>query len=437
MAAISTLIDGFDTKDTSKWNWGSGPTQFTGTVESVMIFPAIDYGANGANYAIGNGSWDFNNSTIYWDVYQLPVASPPANSTTLDLGFTTSSVIGGNLLHFRVVSTGTGVPKLEGHWSVGGVDHVVSADLMGGEAIPRYLRLRSDNSNVYFETGVGSGPTVWTIRYTLSRSVYTQGLSAVAPFMRTDGSAADTPAQLGGVNRMGKTTVVPSAPTAFTVTPGDAHVLVTWGPPVIGLPITSYTLVFLRDGNLGAGAYGIPSSWTSYDMKNLANGVTYVVNLYAVNEIGVGAAAAAAATPFTILTTPGPVTSLAAMAASDDSALVTWTPPVTGTTPTGYRITSTPDAGIRRTSSTELIFRGLLPDTLYTFTVVPEVKGVPGVQTTSNPVRTLAKYPGLPPQPPPPLPNFYAFPQPLDPGDLRVFRPGNFGKTLDQVPKGE
>lgn len=75
-----------------------------------------------------------------------------------------------------------------------------------------------------------------------------------------------------------------------------------------------------------------------------------------------------------IVVAPGPAIDLAASQVTNTSALITWTPPITGTPPFNYavlyRVTGTvPFTMVQAGASTALLVANLLPDTEYDFEV--------------------------------------------------------------------
>lgn len=239
------------------------------------------------------------------------------------------------------------------------------------------------------------------------------------------------------------TSVIPGKPAALDVFPGDQSMRLSWLPPsdIGGSAITKYQLSVVSAGSpIVTTTYAADVRTTT--VTGLTNGVVYSFTLSAWNTAGQGPGLSVQGTPAAATITPGPVRNLVAAAVSSTEVALSWQAPTTGSAPTSYAISSAPampDGEIDTGSSgTTYRARSLLPDTSYVFTITPIANGARGVPVSSAPVRTFVLGPGETPPPAPlPLPNFYAFPQPDRVEDVRVFRPGNFGKTIDEVPKGE
>lgn len=84
---------------------------------------------------------------------------------------------------------------------------------------------------------------------------------------------------------------VPGAPTAVSVTPGNAQAVVVFSPPTEtgGAPILSYTAVAAATGGISLTASGAGSPLT---IAGLTNGTEYTVTVAARNQAGTGAASA-------------------------------------------------------------------------------------------------------------------------------------------------
>jgi uncharacterized repeat protein (TIGR02543 family) len=87
---------------------------------------------------------------------------------------------------------------------------------------------------------------------------------------------------------------VPTAPQTFTATPGDGQVALSWMAPASdgGAAIIRYEV----SGNNG-GTWITASSNTAHTFTGLTNGTEYTFKVRAVNSVGNGAEASAAATP--------------------------------------------------------------------------------------------------------------------------------------------
>ncbi|HME50863.1 MAG TPA: fibronectin type III domain-containing protein, partial [Candidatus Lokiarchaeia archaeon] len=118
---------------------------------------------------------------------------------------------------------------------------------------------------------------------------------------------------------------MPGSPTGFSVTPGNAQVVLTWLVPSSngGSPITGY---HLYQGTTSGGEFLLVTigNITTYTNVGLTNGQIYYYEVAAVNSQGVGAMSMEqSATPFTV---PGAPTGLAA-APGNSQVVLTWVAP--------------------------------------------------------------------------------------------------------------
>lgn len=114
---------------------------------------------------------------------------------------------------------------------------------------------------------------------------------------------------------------VPSAPTAFTLTPGLNSVTAKWNAPTGALGTLSYVVSY--DYN-GGGYQQIVTDATTYTFENLTPQKTFFVYVRAVNPGGSGATTIAVQTA--AAGPPAQVTTITALS-SDSGALVFWTTP--------------------------------------------------------------------------------------------------------------
>ena len=161
---------------------------------------------------------------------------------------------------------------------------------------------------------------------------------------------------------------VPGSPTAVKATPGNGTVVVKWTAPTDngGSAITGYTAKAVLVG-ASSGTTCKTTSSATCTFTSLLNGRNYDVTVLASNIVGKGPWSApiqvipgVPAKPTHASGTPGP-----------GSVNVSWTAPATNGSPiTLYKVTSSPDAKICKTSSsTHCSVTGLTGGTPYTFTV--------------------------------------------------------------------
>lgn len=231
----------------------------------------------------------------------------------------------------------------------------------------------------------------------------------------------------------------PTNLTAADVATLSGAVELHWGAPASdgGSALTGYDLI-VKDPATGAEVQHktYPAGTTTDQVTGLSDGTTYTFNLAAVNAVGTGVAATATAAPHPIATAPSQVRNLTGVALDEHTARLAWTPPVAGASPTSYEVSTLPPSRTIVVPSTQTgtDVIGLTPDTEYTFQV--RALNLYGASAPANvTVITPAAY--LAPELTLPEPVPYAFPQPTDVDPPRVFRPANFGKTIEEVPVGE
>lgn len=168
----------------------------------------------------------------------------------------------------------------------------------------------------------------------------------------------------------------PGAPTGLTATPGNASATISFTPGATGgSPITNYQ--YSTDGN----------TWTAFSpavtnapvtVTGLTNGVTYGIQLRAVNAAGYSNPAGVSVTPngsapgpnADPVYPPGAPTDVKATAGSGE-ATITWAAPTyVGSYPiTDYQVTSSTGSHTCLSKTTSCTVTGLTGGTTYTFTV--------------------------------------------------------------------
>ncbi len=193
---------------------------------------------------------------------------------------------------------------------------------------------------------------------------------------------------------------LPAAPAAVTATGGNGTAHIEWSAVVDATePITGYLVRVLNAGNQ-VGTYEPGPNETSYDVGGLTNGVTYTVQVSAVNRIGPGDPAETTVVPATVATAPQNVTAYPGVG----SARVEWTEPADdgGSAVTGYTVrvlnASGSPVGEPRTAgpnATSLLVDGLTNRRTYRFEVWAVNGKGDGALAVSNEV-TPANLPGAP-----------------------------------------
>lgn len=164
----------------------------------------------------------------------------------------------------------------------------------------------------------------------------------------------------------------PGAPTITAITPGDAHAIVTFDPPLSdgGSPLMRMEFALDDTTTVDDSTTG-PSP---HSLSGLANGTPYVMYARAVNTAGPGPWSAASA-PFTPQATPPPPVvppggpEAVRVVAGDASATVSWSAPTaSGSFPvTSYQVESVPGAGACLTSTLTCEVTSLRNGTSYAF----------------------------------------------------------------------
>jgi hypothetical protein len=199
----------------------------------------------------------------------------------------------------------------------------------------------------------------------------------------------------------------PGQVTGVTATAGSLSGLVSWTAPSSGGPVTTYTVTpYVGSTAQTALATTVSGSTTSTTVTGLTQGTTYTFVVQASNAAGSGAASAQSnsvqPTGPTAPTAPQNVTASPA----SGQALVSWSAPVSGGTPTSYTVTpyagstaGTPvTAGASATSAT---VTGLTNGTAYTFQVTASNSSGTGAYAASSavtPEDTILDFTGSPAQ---------------------------------------
>jgi hypothetical protein len=156
---------------------------------------------------------------------------------------------------------------------------------------------------------------------------------------------------------------VPGPPANLTATSGDGQVHLSWDPPVSdgGSAITVYPVIVRAGGEF---LRTIETPWTSLDVLELTNGVTYTFRVYARNANGDSSYAETSEMPFPPLVPgqPGPVLGLTATPGNTQVKL-DWSPPTIdgGSQITWYHVNVYSEGALLRTED-------LLGETTITFT---------------------------------------------------------------------
>ena len=165
---------------------------------------------------------------------------------------------------------------------------------------------------------------------------------------------------------------VPGAPTAVTVTAGNASALISWSVPADngGRSITGYTVT---ETEQGLGPLPCPiSGGTSCTVSGLTNGTQYTFTVHATSSVGDGPESGPSnvVTPVAP-TAPGKPTNVSA-SPGDGSALVTWSAPADGgSTINAYTVTASDGTLTCKwtTGPLSCTVTGLTNGQSYTFTV--------------------------------------------------------------------
>lgn len=284
MALFATLTDDFSTKDTTKWTWGGSAGVTTNGTETVANLPSAGYGSSSNGSIVSGVSYDLTGSSVYVDLFQRSAPNATNNETTFDWGLHASATVStGARLIFRYYRAVGGT---------GGFDAIYSTDgttmntVTGGIADARWLRIRADATNIYWETS--SNETTWSIGAQITKATFTPGITAM--FMQAIASGSGTAYQISDINGGGAAGTPPSVPTSVTASLiTDTTVQINWGAPSSA-------------GSSAVSAYRVAwGGWESGDMastdRSTANmfpggltgfspGTNYTVSVYAFNASG-------------------------------------------------------------------------------------------------------------------------------------------------------
>ena len=243
---------------------------------------------------------------------------------------------------------------------------------------------------------------------TLAKVTVTQTGANVALQKISDGS--DTLRNIEALKFSDQTVLVtvPNAPTIGTATASSTATTtgtatVTWSGPVAngGPPVTSFTIVATPTTGATVTRTGLPRTALSGTISGLVNGMTYTLQVAAVNLFGTGplSAPSNAVTPVGL---PGAPSGVLAVR-GNTSASLTWTAPTSdgGSPITGYNVMVRTGGTLVRTdvltgTATSTVITGLTNGTAYNFRVqAVNLLGAGPASASSNTV-TPATVPDAP-----------------------------------------
>jgi hypothetical protein len=165
------------------------------------------------------------------------------------------------------------------------------------------------------------------------------------------------PSGTGGKNLPVTASALPGiaagAPLAFTATPGDSSVILSWTAPANtgGLPIKSYVVEQNTTGNTWSEVASVDMTSLSAYVSGLTNFTAYNFRVSAVTNFGKGASATLTASPSVL---PTAALSLKLVSVGPGTVTVGWEP-VTGgssSTITGYKVEYSADGQVWTVSAT-------------------------------------------------------------------------------------
>ena len=292
---------------------------------SVDFTPPTDNGGN----AITNYAYSINNGTFYTEFAIPDITSPVTitgltNGTTYNIKLRAVNDAGQGTESSSVTVTPRTTPGAP--TSLSATPNNGSASVAftpptdnGGNAITNYA-YSTDNGTTYteFATPITTSPV--TITGLTNGTTYNIKLRAV--------NEAGQGTESSSVSTTPRTT--PGAPTGLSATPGNGSASVTFTPPIDngGSDITNYAY------SINGASYTEltpPDTESPITIPGLTNGTTYMIRLFAINEVGLGdninkIGSLFAQTFVTPRTTPGAPTGLSA-SASNTTVSVTFTPP--------------------------------------------------------------------------------------------------------------
>lgn len=178
----------------------------------------------------------------------------------------------------------------------------------------------------------------------------------------------------------------PGAPGAVTATAGYHAVTVTWTPADgNGTTVANYVVRNLCDSTSRVAA----ATATTLDFDGLTPGASCRFDVRAVGTNGAEGLSAATPAAVTVLGTTAPsAVAVTAVGAVTVSLAVTQ-PPATGPAIGRWRVTTSPDTGVREFTTTAITLDGLATETAYTVTVVA-VDAAGGVSAPATASTTTA-----------------------------------------------
>ena len=155
---------------------------------------------------------------------------------------------------------------------------------IGGSAITGY--------KIFMQTGTGAFDELLTqAGRTLTKTVLTNGVSYKFKIETVNGAGTSAAAIQSSFTIP---VTVPNAPTAVSAASGDTELVVSWSAPVVtgGSAITGYkiTMQTAETGTYDVLVADTTSMATTYTKTDLANGVNYRFQIYAITSAGTSAA---------------------------------------------------------------------------------------------------------------------------------------------------
>lgn len=178
----------------------------------------------------------------------------------------------------------------------------------------------------------------------------------------------------------------PGAPQIGTATKGNGEATITFSPPTTdgGSPITSYT------ATSSPGAFTATGAGSPLTVTGLTNGVSYTFTVTATNGVGVGVPSATsnAVVPSTVPSAPTVGT---AAVAAIGAITVPFTPGADGgAAASSFTVTSSPGGLTAAGAASPLTVTGLTPGQAYTFTVTAtNINGTSAASAASNSVTAV------------------------------------------------
>jgi fibronectin type 3 domain-containing protein len=305
-----------------------------GYIDLTWDVPSSDGGSPISNYRIYRGM-SSGSEVFYVEIGNLTTY----NDTSVNPGTTyyyqvsAVNIVGEGLLSNEAFDTPPTVPSAPINLAAesGNVYVNLSWDIPasdGGSPILEYYIYRNGTGGNYDAVPAGQ---LWYNDTSVTNGItYTYNVSAV-------NGVGEGPLSIG-VNATPMT--VPSAPQNLQALAGDGFVNLTWGVPSSdgGSPIIGYYIY--RDDTQGYYDF-ITAEILWFNDTNVVNGITYIYNVSAVNEVGEGPNSTVSATPSSPPMPPMPSPPMGLMASPGDGEInVSWeSPSDTGGIPiTAYNI---------------------------------------------------------------------------------------------------